>query len=143
MKLVYSCEEWNKDTDKIIEMIESKKSSEKIHLIVPMFGGIPIANKLRNRKDYKISLVKMSIYAERDIKAAWIYNNNISEDEELIIIDDIFDSGTTLKETMDLVRKSYPNNKIRVITIFSTEYAPSWLEYLKCKYDEWIVFPWE
>jgi len=142
-KIKYTFEEWEQDTEKIILMIEANKTRETAHLIVPMFGGIPIANKLRNREGYKISLVKMSIYAGKDKKAAWVYNDNISVDEELVIIDDLYDSGITLKETLDLVRKSYPNNKVRVITIFGSKNAPSWLEYLHEKDDSWIVFPWE
>lgn len=142
-KIKYTFEEWESDTEKLIHLIEADKTRENIHLIAPMFGGIPIANKLRNRKGYKISLVKMSIYAGKDKKAAWIYSDDISVDEELIIIDDLYDSGITLKETMDLVRKSYPNNKIRVITIFVSKDAPSWLEYIHEKDDNWIVFPWE
>ena len=143
-KIYYTFDEWEKDTEKIINIIKKEQSKENIHLITPMFGGIPIANKIRNKIDCKLSLVKMSRYAERDLKASWVYNDNISVDEELIIIDDIYDSGVTLKETLDLVRKGYPNNKVRVIAIFSTPNPPVWLEFLHSKQDEdWISFPWE
>lgn len=143
-KVYYNFEDWEKDTEKITNILLKEKTRENIHLIAPMFGGIPIANKIRNRIDCKLSLVKMSTYAEKDKKASWVYNDNISVDEELVIIDDLYDSGRTLKETVDLVRKSYPNNKIRVITIFSTSNPPAWLEFLHYKdKNDWIVFPWE
>ena len=142
-KKYYTCKDWDKDTLHLIDIIREKQSKNEIHLIAPMFGGIMIANKIRNIINCKISLVKMSRYTEKDKKATWVYNDSISVEEELIIIDDLYDSGVTLKETLDLVKESYPNNKVRVLTIFGSKDAPSWLEYLYEKDDKWIVFPWE
>jgi len=140
----YTHEMFEEDIPKIIEHIETNKLRTNVHLIVPMYGGLTIANKLRNIQGYKISLVKMSVYAEKDVKASWIHENGISVDEELIIIDDLWDSGCTFKETMDLVRKSFPNNRISAIALHGNKFCPSWLWYVNEKPPEWIKYStWE
>jgi hypoxanthine-guanine phosphoribosyltransferase len=132
------------DVDKIIEYLEETKSRENIHLIAPMFGALPIATRMRNLMKYKISLVKMSRYFGDDKKATWIYEDEISVDDELIIVDDLYDSGETFKQTMDLVRKSFPKNKVRAVSLFGKKLSPSWLWYVNEAPGEWIKFEsWE
>jgi len=141
----YKHKQFVKDTDTIIEHIEKTKSKGKIRLIAPMFGALPLATRMRNLKGYDVSLVKMSRYADNDDKATWVYNDGVSVDEELIICEDLYDKGETLAQVMDLVRKSYPNNVVRAVSLFGRSTAPSWLWYVnEAPTEEWIIFEtWE
>ena len=136
----YSNEMYQRDIDIIIDSLVDTK----IHIIAPMFGALPMATKIRNRLKCKVSLVKMSTYYGNDEKASWVYEDDIQEDEELIIVDDLYDTGKTFKEVMDLVRKGFPDNKIRAISLHGNKHSPSWLWYVNEYPGEWIEYEtWE
>lgn len=144
----YTHEMFENDIPKIIENLESNKNKDaRIHLVVPMYGGLTIANKLRNKMGYPISLVKMSTYADkdnRDEEATWIHKNGIKVSDELIIIDDLWDSGYTFQQCMHLVQESYTNNKVRAVSLHAPKEVPEWLYSVNPHPGEWITYcTWE
>jgi hypoxanthine phosphoribosyltransferase len=71
---------------------------------------------------------------------------NINEDSNLLIIDDIFDSGKTIKGIVDKIKSESKNPKIKIATVYykpknnKTDIVPDF--YLK-KTGSWLVFPHE
>jgi len=137
----YSHEMYVEDTDKVLSLVSDIPN---IHIIAPIFGSLPLVTTLRNHLKCKVSIVKMSKYFDSDLEASWIYKDNISENENIVIIDDLYDTGETLENVYELVKTTYPNNKIQAITLFGKEDVPSWVRYIREYPGEWIRFvDWE
>jgi len=67
------------------------------------------------------------------------------EDQKILIVDDIVDSGTTFKEIKKWFSVVYPTKDVTFASLFSKEQSPfSDVVYgAVAKADAWVVFPWE
>jgi hypothetical protein len=75
--------------------------------------------------------------------------SRLSAEDELLIVDDVFDSGRSLEAVIDLLRRRCRRNlpqKIRIATVYykperrRTELAP---DYFVHETSQWLVFPHE
>ena len=85
--------------------------------------------KLYNGINKRMKKPKIRIFDE-DIKG-----------KEILVIDDIYHSGTTMKSVLEFLK----GEKITTTTVFWKETAEEKPDYYAgvAKKDEWIVFPWE
>jgi len=64
--------------------------------------------------------------------------------KNVLVVDDIVDSGLTIEAVIDLLMKSTPA-QIKTVTVAIKENAtimPSYYD-MTAKEEEWVVFPWE
>lgn len=133
-----SWEQFHKDTLDLVAMISKKGDFDSI-LAVARGGLIPagiISSELNIRK---IDVVSIESYKEQNQKEPIIHKHSSLDDEHILIIDDLSDSGDTLR----LIKTQYP--KATVATVYSKPAGIDAVDvYLKeIKQEKWIVFPWE
>lgn len=120
---------------------------QKPHIISLYRGGIPLGIKLSHKIPAPLSIIDYQSYDDftqntnTESKPIFIKNAGITANDLLVIVDDICDTGNTLKLTEEYVKKIYPYNKIIVYTIVGSKKHPY---YYSIEHDDkWIIFPHE
>jgi len=146
-----SWEDYNQDIYNLKQQIETQSNP---HLVTLYRGGLPMGTHLSNILDIPLSIIDFQSYhgQERpeDQEANLMKNAGISADQTLVLVDDIFDKGLTIAKSVHLLQELYPNNKIKIYTL----YANNHMSHLHQNYDfkvtslhqssgRWISFPWE
>jgi hypoxanthine phosphoribosyltransferase len=78
---------------------------------------------------------------ERDKKPVIRHFDEDIKGKKILIVDDIWDSGTTMKAVLEYLK----NEDIQTVTLYWKETAdqkPTYYSYV-AKEEQWIVFPWE
>ena len=141
----YAYEEFKNDT---LELIKKVKSSEfKPQAIVAIArGGLTVAQCLaEGLKIREIQTLRTELYdntCKRD--SLTIFDTcSFFELEKILVVDDIADSGETLRAVMGHLNEKYKDIEFRSATLFykkSSVYEPDfWIK----EADDWIDFFWE
>ena len=117
------------------------------HIVSIYRGSLPLGVHLSNVLNCPLSIVKYQSRDGEDHKAEWLLN--LTGDKklhpkffpELIVVDDIYDTGETFRAVLNLPEfKDNPN--YRAIALFGNPNEDGVL-YLNEQVYRWIVFPWE
>ena len=139
-KLHISWEEFHNHTKLLAEKIKKSGNYNKI-IAISRGGLLPagiVSYELDIRNTHAINISSYDGDHQRDIKDIELDINTGEVDEKTLIIDDLSDTGTTLR----LLRKVFPLAK------FATAYAkPNGIKdvdiYAHAIPDKWVVFPWD
>ena len=134
----YSNDEYDLD---IKELISKLNNIKNLHLIAVYRGSIKIVEDLSKELNCNTSTIKFQTRDGNDETPEFLINN-IKESDDLVVIEDIYDSGTTIKEIKKMMDQKYPKSKVNYMTIFGLENDDE-VEYLHHKKDRWIKFFWE
>jgi len=146
-KLHVSWEDYGDDVDALVKIISKIKNP---HLVTLYRGGLPLGTHLSNILDLPLSIVDFQSYDGDSKEPVLIKNAGISVDQTLVIVDDIYDVGTTMNRTKSMLWKMFPHIKL----VGWTLYVNSYNSHLHEKYDQkcnslhdskglWVEFPWE
>ena len=127
-----------------------KEQFEKIpnpHIVAIYRGGLPIGVHLSNVLNCPLSIVKYQSRDGEDKKAEWLLN--LTSDKklhpkffpELIVVDDIYDTGDTFRAVLNLP-EFHNNPNYRSVALFGNPNDDK-VNYLHEQVYRWIVFPWE
>lgn len=130
---------------KDVKTIGDKVSNEIDTIVGISRGGWTfshfLAEYLNIRKLFSISAISYNETEKlKDIKIFGV--PNLEQSKKVLIVDDISDSGRTLKEVVTKLKFIYPNIKFQTATIFlgkNSIYKPDLYIY---KSGEWIEFFW-
>ncbi|OIO65250.1 hypothetical protein AUJ68_03725 [Candidatus Woesearchaeota archaeon CG1_02_57_44] len=125
---------------------------EPTALIVPWRGGMPVGICMHEYfhtqgVTLKSTVIKTSAYSGIDKRSDVTlapFAPDFTEDDRLLIVDDVFDTGRTMKALKEELGRHCKD--IRIATVFfkpsrnETELSPDYYLYAT---DEWIVFPHE
>jgi len=137
-KYIYSFEEYNADI-KSLQLELSK--IENLHLVSVYRGSIPIVVHLSNLLNCEMSIVKFQ--NQNGVAVAPVFlTNNIKDKDRLVVIEDIFDSGRTIKLVQQLINFDYKNHVVNYYSLFGRKNEVG-VKYLRESNGKWIVFPWE
>ena len=126
--------EWN-DIDKFVASLELKTKYN--YLIAIHRGGLVLGTILSNKFD--IPLIVIYSNPNSDEVDAKFFSN-----KSFLIVDDISDSGKTLKTVYDFFKKQ-ENQTIDTLCYCmkkTTTFIPTYYN-IETSIDKWIVFPWE
>jgi len=137
-KYIYSFEEYNAD----IKSLQLELSNiENLHLVSVYRGSIPIVVHLSNLLNCEMSIVKFQ--NQNGVAVAPVFlTNNIKDKDSLVVIEDIYDSGRTIKLVQQLINFDYKNHSVSYYSLFGRMNDVG-VKYLKESNGKWIVFPWE
>jgi xanthine phosphoribosyltransferase len=141
MRHYYSYNEYLSDCKKLTALIEGKFDA----IIAIARGGMTLAHMLGEyyeiREVYSINTIgyednhklgKTVIFNIPDIKSA----------ERILVVDDIVDSGDTMKLVIETLSAEYPDSSFSTASLFYKEIAvmkPDWYVHIA---DKWIDFFW-
>jgi len=115
--------------------------------IIPIArGGLTfghfVSTALNIREVYPIS----SIHYEDDVKLDnFIISNipNLKNSKNILIIDDIIDSGETIVEILTLLKNKYPDTNYSVATLYYKKTAIIEPQFYAREAKNWIEFFWD
>ena len=137
-KYIYSLEEYNAD----IKSLQLELSNIKnLHLVSVYRGSIPIVVHLSNILNCEMSIVKFQ--NQNGVAVAPVFlTNNIKDNDRLVVIEDIYDTGRTIKLVQQLINFDYKNHTVNYYSLFGRKNDVG-VKYLRESNGKWIVFPWE
>jgi len=98
-KIKYSWSQYKKDVHYIADNIEFK------HVIGIYRGSLPIATHLSNLKDAELSIIGFQSRDGKDREPKWLLNKIGNQIAPILLIDDIYDTGYTMKTVMEFIHK--------------------------------------
>jgi len=143
MKKYYSYNEFVIDTKKLVEL---SKGFEADTLLAIARGGLTLGHAyseaVNNRRLFSIN----SILYEGDQKGKSCEIFNVPElknSKKVLILDDIVDSGQTIKEVLSHLKECFPLVEFKIASLFYKKTACIQPDFSVKEADAWIEFFWE
>ncbi len=142
-----SWEEIEKNIDKLSDKI--KASGFKPDYIIGIANGglIPLYFLAKKLGINDVLIVSASSYDKdkrKDLKIKYIPETNLTG-KKILLIDDIADTGLSLKGVVDAVINKYNVSELKTATLEVNKkrckFYPDF--YVAVEEGEWVVFPWE
>ncbi|QKF59023.1 phosphoribosyltransferase [Aliarcobacter lanthieri] len=142
-KLYYSYEMFKEDTQNLVNLCRDFEADTFLSIAR---GGLTLshlmAQALNQRNLYIINSVSYDRKTQKDTHD--LFNiPNLDGAKKVLIIDDIVDSGKTMKLIVELLEKMYPNIEFKLATLFYKNTALVKPDFYIKKADCWIEFFWE
>ena len=141
---ILSWEDIENITDELAEKIKASNFEPDYLIGITTGGLIPLfflAKKLNIENIFTISIEKKD---NKKIVKELLPEISL-KDKKILLIDEITESGNTLKETQDFLRNRYSPSEIKTATLGVNKdkgkFFPDF--YIIIQQGEWIVFPWE
>ena len=143
MKTIYKYKEFIDD----IKFLSKKiKTYNPDCLVAIARGGLTLAHFLGENLNLRDVYTINSIHYEGEKKLDTFEIKNIpnlSSHKKIVLVDDISDTGETLKEIIDILKVEYPEIEIKTATIFYKENSLIIPDFKVRIAKNWIVFFWE
>jgi hypoxanthine phosphoribosyltransferase len=129
---------FKKDCKKLAELV---KEYEFSHILAIERGGVFVANELSRYYEIPIITTRISFYDGKEKRSTPIIKNEptFSESSKVLIVDDLADSGATLKVAKTLVKC-----ESRLATMIYKDTSVIKPDYfIHSDITDWCIFPWE
>jgi xanthine phosphoribosyltransferase len=142
-KLYYSYELFVKDTQVLVD--KCREFEPEILLAVAR-GGLTLSHLMAQAMDMRNLYTLNSIHYEGELKLDTfnIFNiPDVSHAKRVLIVDDIVDSGETMREILNVLNEKFPKVEFKLATLFYKKTAILKPDYYVREANEWIDFFWE
>jgi hypoxanthine phosphoribosyltransferase len=131
----YTYAEYLSDLDTLSSKL---KKIDNLHLVAVYRGSLPIATHLSNILNCDFSIIKLQT-RDGDDDAATFLHNSIQPESNVVVLEDIYDTGKTIRLIQNLMI-SYKS--VKYIALYGNTNNDG-VEYLREQSGRWIIFPWE
>jgi len=139
----YDYKEFTQDIKTLAQQIKPNKP----HIIVGIArGGLFAAQALSYALDVRmVQSVQTTLYDNQSKRESIkiVENLTIKDETEILLVDDIVDSGETLYELLKYLQKRYPQVQFKTATLFYKKSAKIQVDYKVKEAKEWIDFFFE
>lgn len=142
-KYYYTYEEF---LDDVLELAKKVEDYNPDTLLAVARGGLTLGHFMAQAIDTRRLFVTNSVHYEKSQKLDTIEIFNIpdlSDAKNVLIIDDIIDSGDTLNALLNMLKERYPHVQFKLATIFYKPDALVQADFTLKEAHEWIDFFWE
>ena len=142
-KLYYSYELFKKDTQILVDKC---RDIEPEILLAVARGGLTLSHLMAQALEMRNLYTLNSIHYEGELKLDTfnIFNiPDVSHAKKVLIVDDIVDSGETMREILKVLSEKFPNVEFKLATLFYKKTAVLRPDYSVREANEWIDFFWE
>ncbi len=142
-KYYYGYDEFLKDS---LNLSAQLKEYNPDTLLAIARGGLTLGHFLASALDTRRLFTINSIHYEETKKLDTfdIFNiPDLSDAKKVVLIDDIVDSGETMREIKKLLEQKFPSCEFKIATIFYKPTAVIEADFKVKVADKWIDFFWE
>ena len=142
-KVYYSYNDFLEDSKILLKQI---RDYEPDALVPVARGGLAlgqmIGEALDTREVYSINSI---LYEDtKKLEKSKVFNvPNLSKVKKVVLIDDIVDSGESMKHILAKLKKKFPHCKFKIATLFYKQTACLQPDFTVREAKEWIEFFWE
>jgi len=140
--IYYSYEEFRSDLKVLVKKVDFEFDA----ILAIARGGLTMGHMLANYYDTKelYSINAHSYNQNEQLDRVEIFNvPDLNRFKKILIVDEMIDSGSTMREIVKLLKSRYPNLDIRVAVIFAKSDALFKPDYSVRENSDWIDFFWE
>jgi len=95
-----------------------------------------------SKKMNKGMYLKRETYKPNISNVPQFISNNFKETDNLVVIEDIYDTGKTIGLIQQLMKQEYSNHSVCYYSLFGRKNNDG-VVYLKENNKKWVIFPWE
>ena len=145
--------------EKIMNYDEFKSFIDKIHsmivkdgikfdcIIAVARGGLTLAHRLAIKLDLKnVTSISASSY-DKGLKVSDVVISNKpvldSDTKNILIVDDISDTGETFNTVVDIMKNTYPDRVFKTASLYAFKDTNHTPDYFCEETSDWIIFPWD
>ena len=142
-KLYYGYDLFINDTQILVD--KSRDFKPEILLAVAR-GGLTLSHLMAQAFNIRDLYTLNSIHydGEKKLDSFDVFNiPDLSRANRVLIIDDIVDSGETMKEILFILKEKFPNIEFKIATLFYKNTALIKPDFSIREANEWIDFFWE
>ena len=142
-KLYYSYDLFKNDTQILVDKC---RDFEPEILLAIARGGVTLSHLMAQALDIRNLFTLNSIHYEKEEKLDTfnIFNiPDLTNAKKVLIIDDIIDSGETMKEILSILNEKFPKIEFKIATLFYKSTALIKPDFCVREANEWIDFFWE
>jgi xanthine phosphoribosyltransferase len=142
-KYYYGYDEFLRDT---LNLSGQLKEYQPDTLLAIARGGLTLGHFLASALDTRRLFTINSIHYDdtKKLDTFDIFNiPNLVDAKKVVLIDDIVDSGETMREIKNLLESKYPSVEFKIATIFYKPTAVIEADFKVKEADKWIDFFWE
>ena len=142
-KLYYSYELFKKDTQILVDKC---RDFEPEILLAVARGGLTLSHLMAQALEMRNLYTLNSIHYEGELKLDTfnIFNiPDVSHAKKVLIVDDIVDSGETMREILKVLKERFPTVEFKLATLFYKKTAVLQPDYTIREANQWIDFFWE
>ena len=141
--IYYPYENFVVDVKKLVQMTQHYNPDTVLAIAR---GGVTLGHAYASATNNRRLFTLNSILYEEDKRGGKceIFNiPNLSSAKRVLLIDDIVDSGQTMKEVLEQLRVSYPDLEIKIASLYSKTTAVIQADFSLYEATDWINFFWE
>ena len=142
-KLYYGYDLFKEDTQKLVNKC---RNFEPEILLAVARGGLTLSHLMAQAFNIRDLYTLNSIHydGEKKLDSFDVFNiPDLSWANRVLIIDDIVDSGETMKEILFILKEKFPNIEFKIATLFYKNTALIKPDFSVREANEWIDFFWE
>lgn len=142
-KYYYGYDEFKEDTQVLVNKCRDYKPDI---LLGVARGGLTLSHLMAQAMDMRNLFTLNSIHYDGELKLDTFNIFNIpdmSHAKRVLVIDDIVDSGESMREIFKVLREKFPETEFKLATIFYKPTAVIQADYTVKIADKWIDFFWE
>ena len=132
--------------DDVKKLVEETADFQPDGLLAIARGGLTLAHAYAQATDNRNLFTVNSILYDGEVKRSHAKLINLPELNGLkhvLILDDIVDSGQTLKAVLYVLAERYPNINFKSAVLFHKKSADIQPDYALHEANEWVDFFWE
>jgi xanthine phosphoribosyltransferase len=141
--IYYPYEKFVKDVKSLVIMSKDYRPDA---IVAIARGGVTLGHAYASATNNRQLMSVNSILYEDDERGSEceIFNlPNLSKAKKILLVDDIVDSGQTMKEVLARIKLSYPDLEIKILCVYYKKTAAVQADYALHEATEWIEFFWE
>ncbi len=139
----YSQEAYLEDMRKIKDKIDNLilRGHVDINVVGIHRGSLPMAVHLSNVLPARMSIIN---YQTRDgnSKTPEFVVDTIEPGDTIIVLDDIYDTGKTIRDIKEKLSKEYASQYVIPMVLFGVDNSDG-CYYARERTGEWVQYPWE
>lgn len=142
-KLYYSYEMFKVDTQILVDKCRDFRPDV---LLAVARGGLTLSHLMSQAFNIRnlFAINCISYDKEKQISKPNIFNiPDLSQAKRVLIVDDIVDSGLTMREIIRILKEKFPEVEFKLATIFYKKTAVIQPDFYVKNSDVWIDFFWE
>ena len=139
----YRYEEFKTDTNKLIKMTKEFKPDA---IVAIARGGLTLGHAMAEGLELReIQTLRTELYDDKlKRESLSIFGTcSFQKGKKVLVVDDISDSGKTLREIMDFLISTNTDVEFKSVTLFYKETSIYEPHYWINKADDWINFFWD